>query len=209
MVSQTDTFLGQLIRSIFQYPYNHVSVTLDPELRVWYSFARYVQDAPFYGGFVQEPAERFLAKNACMQVRIFRIDISEGHAMQLEQFFSGADSSSPRLLYNYYEALACCVGLHVSVPNAHTCLNFAGTVLGRQFRSIEALSNELRPGLYFEGDLSRLVTDSGCRDDRYFSRMGLVRGTANALMQLGILSCRLVRHAFNRCMGRRFHRTVH
>ena len=48
LVSQTHTGIARLIRGVCNYPYNHVSVTLDPSLRRWYSFARYVQDAPLY-----------------------------------------------------------------------------------------------------------------------------------------------------------------
>ena len=61
MISRTTTHMAKFIRKCSRYPYNHVSLTLDPGFKTWYSFARYHKDAPFYSGFIREPVERFLA----------------------------------------------------------------------------------------------------------------------------------------------------
>ncbi len=209
MLSQTDTVVGRVIRSVSQYPYNHVSLTLDASLRQWYSFARYVQDAPFFGGFVREPVERFLAKTGDVQVRIFRLAIPMHRARMLEQYLATAGQSRYKLLYNYYDALACGMGFRMELPDAHTCLSFACTALDRPYRSIEALGNALEDCKIYQGSLASLVGDSGCREDIYFSRMGLIRGTAVSAVQLGLLSCRLICQGFDSHTARRFHRSAY
>lgn len=209
MISQTDTLVGQFIRCVSRYPYNHVSITLDPKMREWYSFARYMHDAPFYSGFVKEPAERFLAQGGDVQIKVFRLEIPESRAVELEQYFAYAGRPNSKLLYNYFDAIACGLGLHIPIPYAHTCLSFACSALGQQHASIKKLADSLQSHLIYSGSLSALVTDSGCRDDRYFSRIGLIRGTTNAAIQFSVLSCRLILHGFDSYMANRFHRTVH
>ena len=53
MLSRTDTGMGRLIRFFTRYDYNHVSLSLDPRLHSWVSFARYAVDVPLAGGFVR------------------------------------------------------------------------------------------------------------------------------------------------------------
>lgn len=209
MISQTDTGIAQLVQSFCRYPYNHVSLTLDPSLRQWYSFARYVQDAPFFSGFIREPVERFLAKNGDANVRIFCLEIPENRALQLEQLFTKAGQPDGELIYNLFDAIASGFGGSMQLPNSHTCLSFACSVLGRHHRSIKALNDDLLPFLIYEGSLAALVPDSGSREDLYFTRLGLLHSTAYSLRQLGILSFRLLRHGFDGYMARRFHRSVH
>ena len=65
LVSQTGTGMAKLIRCVSRYPYNHVSLTLDPSLTKWYSFARYVRDVPLHGGLVSESPGNGSADPVC------------------------------------------------------------------------------------------------------------------------------------------------
>lgn len=208
MISRTDTLMGKVIRLASRYPYNHVSVTLDPSLRFWYSFARYAEDAPFYGGFIRESAERFLAASPDAQVRIFRLEIPDAQARKLEGMIHLANLPDSGLLYNYYDALASTVGMGISLPDSHTCLSFACGILQKDHRSIRALDTELTPHLIYEGSYGALVRDSGCREDPYFRHIGLRRGFTNSTAQLARLSGRLLRQAFERYMARRSRHTI-
>ena len=209
MISRTDTFIGHVIRTFCRYPYNHVSLTPDPGMRYWYSFARYSQDAPFYAGFIREPVERLLAGSGSLRVRIFRLEIPEQQLQKLEQLLQQKGLSQERLIYNHFDAVASGIGLRVQVPDAYTCLSFTCSILGKSYRTIKALNNALQPYLIYEGDLAQLVPDSGSREDPYFAPLGLLRGTAASARQLGILSLRLASHSFSGYMAHRFHRTIH
>ena len=197
MVSQTDTGIARLIRSVTHYPYNHVSLTLDPDFENWYSFARYVQDAPLYGGFIRETPARLLGRNGLTQVRIFRVDIPERAAAELEALLPLAGRQDSGLIYNHFDAAASAIGGRVSVPGCHTCLSFACSVLDRNFRTIKELCDALTSWEVYEGPLAPLLAEAESRDEIYYSRMGLVRGSCSSAALMGLLVHRTLRHGFD------------
>lgn len=209
LVSRTDTGIARIIRTFSRYPYNHVSLTLDPSLRRWYSFARYVQDAPFYSGFICEPVERFYAENSDAQVRIYRVEIPNKTADELESLISKAGHPDSGLIYNYFDAVAGVMGGRLSITGSHTCLSFACSVLKRQHLNIESLCRDLEPCMIYEGSLASLIPDSGRRDDLYFTRLGFIHGTALSAKQLAVLTHRMVAQAFDIYKSLISHRTAH
>mgnify|MGYP003301901910 CR=1 FL=1 len=208
MISQTDTAMARLIRTLSRYPYNHVSMTLDPEFRSWCSFARYHQDAPFYSGFIKEPVERFLAKTGDAHVRIFRLEITKDKARRIEQLFLQAGRKEIRLIYNYFDAAASVLNLKIAIAGSYTCLSFACAVIGRQYRQIEDLNDALEPNLYYEGSLADLVPDSGSREDTYFQPIGFVRGNWRSAKQLALVTARFLRHRRGDFVDQKLHSTV-
>lgn len=208
MISQTDTAMARLIRTLSRYPYNHVSMTLDPEFRSWCSFARYHQDAPFYSGFIKEPVERFLAKTGDAHVRIFRLEITKDKARRIEQLFLQAGRKETRLIYNYFDAAASVLNLKIAIAGSYTCLSFACAVIGRQYRQIEDLNDALEPNLYYEGSLADLVPDSGSREDTYFQPIGFVRGNWRSAKQLALVTARFLRHRRGDFVDQKLHSTV-
>lgn len=209
LVSRTDTGIAQAIRAFSRYPYNHVSVTLDPSLRRWYSFARYVQDAPFYSGFICEPVERFYNENGDAQVRIYRVEIPKKTADELEALMEKAGDPHSGLIYNYFDAVLGAMGGKLPITGSHTCLSFACSVLDRQHLNIESLCQDLEPNMFYEGSLASLLPDSGIRDDLYFTQLGFFRGTALSAKQLAQLTHRMVAQAFDIYKFLVSHRTAH
>ncbi len=177
MISQTDGKIGKVVRRFTHYTYNHVSLSLDPTFRSWVSFARYYCNVPLYGGFIQESAERYLARGSEVPVRLFRLEIPTIHHDRLEEIFSRAGDPHSGIIYNTFDALASASGRRVRIPDAYTCLSFACAVLGLKFRSIREMDQFLTPNLIFEGDYSHLAEDRGDRDDLYFTHLGKIRST--------------------------------
>lgn len=208
LVSQTDTGIARLIRAVTHYPYNHVSLTLDPALSDWYSFARYAEDAPFYGGFVHESPARLLGKNGNIQVRIFRVEIPEKSALELERMLPLAGRRDSGLIYNHFDAAASAMGGRVPVPGCHTCLSFACSVLDREFRTIKELCDTLAPWEIYEGPLAELLNGASGLEDAYYSRMGLLRGSCSSAALLGLLVYRTLCHGFDSYKDLFFRRTV-
>lgn len=192
MLSRTNTRVGFMIRTFSRYPYNHVSLTLDPSFSNWVSFARYVQDAPFYGGFVSESMERYLADGRDSRVRVFSLSITEEKYRRLEKLFSMTDQPDCGLLYNYFDALASVFRMNISIPGAYTCASFAGKVLERRWLTIREVDEALRDYLVYEGPLSALAQGSGMHSPLYGSNLGLARGMWNAARQMADLSKRML-----------------
>lgn len=194
MVSRTETGIARIIRAVSRYPYNHVSITLDDTLRSWYSFARYVQSAPLYSGFVRESAERLCAESGDVKVKVYRVSIPEINAARLEQLMPLAGDPESGLIYNHFDAVANAMGYHIPVPRCHTCLSFACEILDQQHTSIESLCEALNQNLIYEGDLSKLTAPDGNLEDAYFAPMSWVQGSVHSAVQLGILAMRTVSH---------------
>lgn len=208
MISRTSTGMARFIRTFTQYPYNHVSLTMDPTLRTWYSFARYHKDAPFYSGFIKEPVERFLADSGDATVRIFRLEIPIERARRIEQLFLQAGRPETRLIYNYFDAIASALRLKIAVAGSYTCLSFACAILGRQYRQISDLDEALSPNLYYTGSLNTLAPDSGTRTDPYFRPIGLAEGSYKSAKQLGLVTVRFLRHRFGDLVDQKLHSTA-
>ena len=173
MISKTDTGIGKLIRQVTGYPYNHVSMNLDGDFRHWVSFARFHQNSPLYGGYITEPAERFLAKGETVDIRVFAIDLTPERYSELRTLFSKAGTPDSGYIYNYLELVTLSMGIACPIRDAYSCLGFANAVMGTAFRSIRDLDIQMTPHLFYEGTLNDLAPDTGDRTDRYFSRLGL------------------------------------
>lgn len=190
MISKTDTGMGRMIRFFSHYPYNHVSLSLDPSFRHWVSFARFRQGVPLYGGFVNESSERYLARGFDPQVRIFRLAIPEEKFRRLQTLCAQADHPDCGLIYNSFDAVASMFHRTAPIPGAYTCLGFVRAVLGKHYLSIQALNDDLQPYLIYDGPLRSLVSDSGQRSDFFFLPLNPLAGTWQSVLQLADLSTR-------------------
>lgn len=189
MLSRTNTGMGKVIRKYTGAKYNHVSLTLDGAFRCFVSFARYRQDVPLVGGYIREPAERFLYIPGELPVRIFRIELGEKREAELAALFEKAGDPSTGLIYDSLSALVS----RWHIPGCYTCLGFASRLLGKPFRSLQELEAHLDPYEYFSGDFRTLVTDSKERTDPFFQKRGLLRGTGDTVAHFGKLLVRLLR----------------
>ena len=208
LVSQTHTGIARMIRDVCNYPYNHVSVTLDPSLRRWYSFARYVQDAPLHGGLVSESLRRLCAPEGDILVRAYRVEIPEQTAARLEGLLALADDPASGLIYNHFDALAGVLGFRMEIPKCYTCLSFACDILDRRYLTIEELCRGLEEQLFYEGPLSRLVQPEEEGEEPYFIPGGLISGTAKSAAQLGKLAFRTMHQGYTLYLAQLFRRTV-
>lgn len=208
LVSQTHTGMARMIRNVSGYPYNHVSVTLDPSLKRWYSFARYVQDAPLYGGLVSESVQRLCAPQGDIMVRAYQVEIPEQTAARLEGLLALADDPSSGLIYNHLDALGSVLGFHLTLPRCYTCLGFACEILGRQYLTISELCQGLAGQQFYEGPLSRLVDVTAAREDPYFVPGGFLSGISKSAAQLGTLAFRTIHQGYTLYLAQLFRRTV-
>ncbi|MCM1166251.1 MAG: hypothetical protein NC299_01185 [Lachnospiraceae bacterium] len=57
VITQTGSIVSRMLKKITGAEYNHISVSLEPDLRCMYSFGRRYTYFPWYGGFVRESTE--------------------------------------------------------------------------------------------------------------------------------------------------------
>lgn len=70
-LSKGKAILGKTIRLVTNCPYSHVSITLDPELRYFYSFN--ILDK-INNGFVMEPREKFFKKAESINISVLFVN---------------------------------------------------------------------------------------------------------------------------------------
>lgn len=187
MISHTDTGIGKVIRYFTDYDYNHVSLSLDPALEHWVSFARYAKNVPLAGGFVEETAERFFADDSEMPVRIFRLDIPESKYRILRKLFAEAGHPECGLIYNTFGAVLSSIGIDFPVTGAYTCLEFANAVLGESHDTIEQLNDRLTPHLIFSGDLHELISQNGSHKGNYFVERSFLTAAKETMLHFARL----------------------
>lgn len=182
MISRTNTGIGRIIRYFTDFEYNHVSLSLDPNLEEWVSFARYVRDVPLAGGFVRENAARFFSAGGSIPVRIFRLEISESRFRTLRNVFAQAGKPDCGLIYNTFGALASGLDMRFPVAGAYTCLEFANAVLEEEHGTIRQLADRLQPCLIYDGDLRALIPcREVCTGDYFVPRSHTAAVTETAL----------------------------
>lgn len=157
MISNTNTGVGKLIRKRTKYPYSHVSLTLNPSMREWVSFARFQKETVFAAGFVVEDIQRFASLDTSMQVRIFQIPITDDNYEKLSSLFALAGKDRKYFLYNLFDAFLGAFRHRFRIPGCYTCIGFANAILGTDFIWISELADYLKDYSFYEGNYWDLV----------------------------------------------------
>lgn len=169
--TSTASGMGKLIRFCTNYPYNHVSLSFDPELSVMYSFARKNRCIPLAGGFVTEFPGRYSA-SPNVTTAIYRILLKEEEYRRLVWLIRHFSSNKKRMVYNTLNALLSLCNKKVPIKNAYTCVEFVSNVLGyHDVITIRDLQNSLSPCLFYTGYLNDIMKENKTLEqtrDEYF-----------------------------------------
>ncbi len=127
--SSTPYKMGRFIRFVTHNRYNHVAVSLDPELRELYAFARRHRTTPFYGGFVRETATRYRARGRTAQIKVCALPVTEAQYLTAAERLSEMAANAKELRYNLISAMTSPLHIRVRITNAYTCVEFAADFL--------------------------------------------------------------------------------
>lgn len=126
VISRTYTTIGWFIRKMTGYQYNHVSVSFNQDLVPLYSYARYHQKYPFYGGFVEESWLRYIQKGKNVQIIVFEIPITEEKYEELYKDIQVMKQNKRFYRYSYVEALnSKFLRRKLNLKYKYTCLSFS------------------------------------------------------------------------------------
>lgn len=166
--SSTPYKIGGMIRFFTRYPYNHVSISLDPGLKTLYSFARRYINTPFYGGFVIETQRRFKNGDRVSQIKVISIKIDDKKLAIIKKHIKEMILHQERYIYNTLSALLVPLRCKINLPNAYTCVEYitkllaeSGAVEGieqRRFYSISDLERLLPGDVVYEGPFGGTVS---------------------------------------------------
>ncbi|EWG11028.1 hypothetical protein [Cytobacillus firmus] len=127
LLTDTGTLFTRLIKLYTKKPYNHASISLDPELKEVYSFGRKTAKNPFIGGFVQENirGEHF-SSSRCT---VISCSVTEEQHNKLKAFINKIESEKQHYGYNLLGLFAIMFNKPLSRDNAFFCSQFVATVL--------------------------------------------------------------------------------
>lgn len=178
VLPRSETFVAKVARFLTKYPYSHVTLSLDDNLEVFYSFSRLRNDAPLISGFAKEYRSHLASKkNVKLTCKIFKIPITNNEYKKIEAFIE-ENKNDDTLLFNYLSMATLTILKGFDVYKTQNCCGFVAQALEltdkfkldkpyykyfpKDFDDI--LSEKY---LFFEGELD---TDFSYDDDHYFDK---------------------------------------
>ena len=205
--SSTPCKMGKLIRTVTRYEYNHTSISLDPEFKTIYSFARFRKNNPFYGGFVAESCKRFFQNGELANVAIYKIPISEEKYVEIKECFEEMAENKDEYIYNLLSAALFPVNLRVRAPDTYICIEFAVKMLSKycdcleidedEFWTFPDLREKLSDYLFYEGPYTEAITCEEWGEDEFLDYTSFVRKVTDT----AIVSGRIVSRAVKKHIG--------
>ena len=122
--SSTPYRLGSFIRAMTRNEFNHVAISVEPDLSELYSFARHYRNTPFYGGFVKETIARYCNRGRIARIKVCAIDLTEEQYQLAKAHLGEMYSHSDEYLYNMLSAIILPLHRSIRLPNAYTCVEF-------------------------------------------------------------------------------------
>ena len=130
VLSRTGTNLSKIIRLVTKARYNHVSLSLDPELNEMYSFGRRYPRNPLWGGFVQESKDcGFFKRFNETEVKVLSIDIDERTYQDIRSEFNYMRDHKFLYHYNYVGLVLAAFNIQFKPQYTYYCSEFAKEVL--------------------------------------------------------------------------------
>ena len=130
VLSQTGTYVSRIIRFFTKDRYNHVSVSLSPELDKMFSFARKGRYNALNAGFVLERLDsgmfaRFSHGDCC----VLELSVTEADYRLLKERLEEFLQEPPRYKFNVLGLLAMMFNIGVSRNNHYFCSQFVAYLL--------------------------------------------------------------------------------
>jgi len=153
MLSDTGTMFTTLIKKYTKAPYNHASLSFDPELKEMYSFGRKNPLNPIHGGFVKEDIftgtySRF-KDTSCV---IYRLKVTEREVTKMKRILDVFIKNDDKFLYNLLGVIGVSLKEPVEFSNSFFCSQFVAEILHRS-------------GIKLCDKLSVMVTPDDFRDN--------------------------------------------
>lgn len=151
ILSRTGTNLSKIIRFVTKARYNHVSLSLDPNLEQMYSFGRRYPRNPLWGGFVQESKNcGFFKRFNDTEVKVLSIDIDEHTYQDIQSVFNYMQNHQNSYHYNYIGLCLAAFNIQFKPTHTYYCSEFAKEILvNHNIQGAEQLDRIPQP-IHFE-----------------------------------------------------------
>lgn len=196
--SATPYKMGKMIRTVLHNRYNHISLSFDEDLSTMYTFARFHENMPLYGGFVAESPCRYQRGEHSAQLKVCRVEMPEENYLALRAFVAQMERRSRKYIYNLYSAVCTPLHLRLLIRDSYTCAEFVGDALSiagldismGTFHSLRKLELLLDSCVIYEGPCTLYTDEPVWGEDHFPEKLGRISGTTATLRSLGRLTAR-------------------
>ncbi|RCW64234.1 hypothetical protein [Saliterribacillus persicus] len=132
MLSDTGTLFTTIIKRYTKAPYNHASLSFDPELKEMYSFGRKKPNNPLHGGFVKEDIMTgTYSKYKDTSCVIYQLAVTERDLVKMHRILEFFIKNNNRFLYNILGVVGLSVNEPIEFSNSYFCSQFVAEILSR------------------------------------------------------------------------------
>ncbi len=147
VLSQTGTIMSRLIKLYTREEYNHVSISLSADLRLFYSFGRRTPYNPFNSGFVEESPEFGLFRRfPNTKVAVLSITLDEEKYDAIASLIASMAENKEKYGYNHLGFWGAAVNLPMKSRDRYFCSEFIKYIFERfEIEGVEELGRLPHP----------------------------------------------------------------
>ena len=174
--------MGEFIRKMTGFPYNHTAISLSPKMKYLYSFSRHYKNAPFYGGFTKESVLRYRKNDNFARIKICAVPVSEENYQKAKKRLEFFANHSEEHIYNMISAVCFPFKTRVRIKHSYTCVEFVLSMLekyaeipvlkNKKFCSIKELSALLEDYKIYEGSTEKFIENACWEGDTFPQEKG-------------------------------------
>ena len=169
--SKTNTLMGKVIRGVTRNVYNHVSLALEDDLEIMYSFGRYHINSPLVGGFILENPSRYLLGKKDVTTKICTLSLEEEEYANLKSELLSFIADKSTIIYNSFSAVFSVFHKKLHIDKAYTCIEFVTSILKiDDVINIKELEELLKDNVIYEGSFKEYVQAINLAQDEYFEK---------------------------------------
>ncbi|ASK61515.1 hypothetical protein CFK37_04670 [Virgibacillus phasianinus] len=127
LLTDTGTLFTKVIKYYTKKPYNHASISFDPNLVNVYSFGRKNAKNPFVGGFVKENIQTGLFKQA--RCAIYGCNVTAAQVRKINCYIKKIEAQKHLYRYNLLGLFAVILNKPLERENTYFCSQFVATAL--------------------------------------------------------------------------------
>lgn len=130
MLTQVGTLVSKSIKLYTKAKYNHASIGTDPEMRVFYSFARRVRYLPIIGGFIEEIVNEGMFKHfPGTECAIYALPVSDEAYNKICSLIQRHKDNPKKYHYNFLGFFGVLFNKSFQSEYRATCAEFVAKIL--------------------------------------------------------------------------------
>lgn len=147
VISQTGTLLSRFLKLVTRAEYNHVSISLAPDLEIMYSFGRRHAYNPFWAGFVTEsPRWGTFKRFSNTRVVVLSITVSEEQYQAIQRRIHIMLAHRDRYHYNYLGLWLAAFHIAYRQKRCYYCSEFVKDLLAKNdVQGVRELNTIVQP----------------------------------------------------------------